>query len=74
MSEHHDAGRRIVEKLNDAIDNELLEDIFPALCWTLGALGTEASSSKESFMSIATKAISSAYDYNITENEDATTH
>lgn len=72
--EQQEIGKRIVGKLNEAIDGELIEDIFPALCWMLGAVGTEASASKESFMAIVTKAVSSAYDYNITENEDATTH
>lgn len=74
MSENCEVGKRICDKLNDAIDNERLADIFPALCWILGALGTETSMDKESFMSFALKGISSAYDVHMTESEDATTH
>lgn len=74
MSERQEAGKRILSNINDAIDNELLEDIFPALCWILGALGTETSIDKESFMSLMLKGVSSAYDVHMTESEDATTH
>ena len=74
MNDRHIAGKRIVDKMNDAIDNEMLEDIFPALCWILGALGTEVKASKEAFMNMVVKAVSSSYDVNLTEDEDATTH
>ena len=74
MNTRVEAGKRIVDKLNDVLDNELLEDIFPALCWTVGTLGTEVKASKDDFMNMVIRAVSSSYDINLTEDDDATTH
>lgn len=74
MNNRVEAGKRIVDKLNDALDNETIEDILPALCWTVGTLGTDVKASKDEFMNMVIRAVSSAYDINLTEDDDATTH
>ena len=72
--ERHAIGKAIAKRINDAIDGEFLEDIFPAMCWILGALGTEANINKEAFLVAVHNSVSTAYDANIRENDDATTH
>lgn len=72
--ERREIGKRIVLKINDAIDGELVEDIFPALCWILGAIGSEAAIGKDEFMSVTHRAVGGSYDVHMTEDDDATTH
>ena len=74
MNTRVEAGKRIVDKLNDVLDAELVEDILPALCWTVGTLGTDVKASKDEFTNMVIRAVSSAYDINLTEDDDATTH
>ena len=70
-----EAGKRILEKISDAIDGELLDNVFPAVCWFLGELGADSNVDKDKFMAITVNAIASAYDANLTKaKDDETTH